>query len=163
MWSDMLWDRDRFWVTSPKTEHHRGKDRRLVPLFPELREELETLFSMPSSEGKVLVINRYRRAEQILGTQFARIAKRAGLPEIPRPFDNMRASRSNEVYDEFGSHKESEWIGHSARIRKDHYGMITDADYTRATNWNPTCEPIAAKGKKKIDAGKSRLEACFAE
>ena len=162
-WNDVDWDKGRFYVRSPKTEHHKGKEGRWVPLFPELRKELDTLYFMPDNEGREFVINRYRDSRQNLGTMLAKIVKRAGLPKILRPFDNMRASRSNEVYSEFGSHKESEWIGHSARVRADHYGMITDADYTKATNWNSTHEPATAKGKGRIGTEKSRLEACFAD
>src|SRR5437764_472666 len=36
-WGDINWERERFWVTSPKTEHHAGREGRWVPLFPELR------------------------------------------------------------------------------------------------------------------------------
>jgi len=36
----------------------------------------------------------------------------------------MRMSRSNEVDREFGSIKESLWIGHSERVKKDHYYRI---------------------------------------
>ena len=132
-WADMNWEKGRFFVRSPKTEHHAGKEDRIVPIFPELKTELETLFSMPQSKGKEFVINRYR--DKNLGTLFSRIAKQAGLPEIPRPFDNMRATRSNEIYARFGPAKESEWIGHSAQTRADHYDMITDDDYESAANW----------------------------
>ena len=97
---------------------------------------METLFFMPESEGQEFVISRYRKPRQNLGTTFAKIVKRAGLSPIVRPFDNMRASRSNEVYNRFGVTKESEWIGHSAKIRKDHYGMITDDDYEIASTWS---------------------------
>ncbi len=34
------WDEERITVTSPKTEHHEGMDKRVIPLFPELKEEL---------------------------------------------------------------------------------------------------------------------------
>jgi len=128
-WEDVDWERNRFCVRSPKTEHHEGKESRVVPLFDELKEELETLFFMPDSEGKEFVINRYRDPKQNLGTMFEKIVKRAGLSEIPRPFDNMRMTRSNEVYNRWGAYKESQWIGHSARVRQDHYMMITDDDY----------------------------------
>ena len=36
-WDDIDWERDRFTVRSPKTEHHPGGESRIVPLFPELR------------------------------------------------------------------------------------------------------------------------------
>ena len=51
---------------------------------------------------------------------------------IPRPFDNMRMSRSNEVYGEYGVKEESLWIGHSTKTLKDHYGVTTDDDFKKA-------------------------------
>ena len=115
-----------------------------MPLFPELKTELEVLFSMTENNEKEFVINRYRDKTQNLRTTFDKIMKRAGLQEIPRPFDNMRASRSKEIYDRFGVTKESEWIGHSARVRKDHYGLVTDDDYTLAAQWEipPAIPPL---------------------
>ncbi|MCL2305413.1 MAG: site-specific integrase [Planctomycetaceae bacterium] len=134
-WEDVNWERNCFFVRSPKTEHHEGKESRIVPIFPELKTELETLFFMPESEGKEFVINRYRDPQQNLGTTFAKIVKRAGLLEIPRPFDNMRMTRSNEVYNKWGAFKESQWIGHTGRVRQDHYLMIQDSDYEEAARW----------------------------
>lgn len=96
------------------------------------------------SEGTDFVINRYpNRAKTNLGTQFKRIADRAGLNEIPRPFDNMRASRSTEVNDEFGSYCESQWIGHTIKIARKHYLQIRASDVARAANWStPMNEPV---------------------
>ena len=51
---------------------------------------------------------------------------------IIRPFDNMRMSRSNEVDREFGSIKESLWIGHSERVKKEHYYRLEDSDFDEA-------------------------------
>jgi len=130
-WSDINWERSRFYVTSNKTERYKGKGSRLVPLFPELRIELEKLFESDSSEGAEFVINRYRDPERTnLGTQFARIVKLAGIQPIPRPFDNMRASRSIEVYAEHGEKAEAEWIGHSTEIAKKHYCHV------KLRNWD---------------------------
>jgi len=69
---------------------------------------------------------------QNLGTQFARIAKKAGLEKISRPFDNMRASRATEVYAEFGAKNEEAWIGHSKKIAMQHYLMVRKGDYAKA-------------------------------
>jgi hypothetical protein len=49
-----------------------------------------------------------------------------------RQYDNMRASRSNEIYAEFGQFYESQWIGHSSKVAKDHYLKVTDDDFSRA-------------------------------
>jgi len=105
-----------------------------VPLFPELREELALLFESEVSVGKEFVITRYRDPERTnLGTQFGRIVLLAGIEPIEKPFTNMRASRSTEIYAEFGAFLESKWIGHSSKIAKDHYLQVREEDFERAT------------------------------
>jgi integrase len=140
-WSDVHWSKNRFFVRSPKTEHHDEGESRIVPLFPELRKELDTLFfSYENNEENKLnhaemmmsqefVIPSFQVKNTNLGKQIAHIVKLAGLPTLPRPFDNMRMTRSNEVYNKWGAFKESQWIGHTAKTRSDHYLMITDDDY----------------------------------
>jgi len=103
-WEDVNWELAKFYVRSPKTKHHEGKEGRWVPIFDALKPELEALFFDPPSEGREFVINRYRNPKQNLGTTFEKIVKRAGLSEIPRPFDNMRMTRSNEVYRKHGAY-----------------------------------------------------------
>jgi integrase len=63
-WADVDWEHDRFWVRSPKTEHHEGKEGRWVPLFPELRPYLEDAREL-AAEGAVYVINRYHSANHL--------------------------------------------------------------------------------------------------
>ena len=135
-WEDVNWEKNCFYVRSSKTEHHEGKESRIVPIFPELKKELEALFFSPKSEGKEFVINRYRSPKQNLGTTFGKIVTRAGLSEIPRPFDNMRMTRSNEVYRRWGAYFEKEWIGHSNQVCQDSYLMIQDGDYEAASAWS---------------------------
>jgi integrase len=50
-WSDVDWERNRFRVTSPKTEHHEGKGERWVPIFPELRPFLEEAFELAAERS----------------------------------------------------------------------------------------------------------------
>lgn len=164
-WAEVNWDRGCFFVRSPKTEHKEGKESRLVPIFPELRKELEALYFNLAGTPEIVehVINRYRDPKQNLGTTFSKIALKAGLGVISRPFDNMRMTRSNEVYNRFGAFKESQWIGHSSRVRTDHYLMITDADYQEASQWNgpskreefPTRIPTSKARKATASSRKS--------
>ena len=158
-WSDVLWDRDRFWVASPKTEHHQGKEGRWVPLFPELKVELDCLFFRQMSKGQEFVINRYRDPLQNLGTTFEKIAKKAGIGPIKKPFTNMRASRSTEVYDKWGPHKESKWIGHSTKVAHQHYLQIRDEDYKMAAtnDYGPKAKNRSTQGREN-NVGASRLE-----
>jgi hypothetical protein len=126
------WSKNRFLVRSPKTERHEGHRERLVPLFPELRTELEQHFSLDGTKESEFVIEHYQKTCWNLYNPFQTIAKRAGLGEIIRPFDNMRMSRSNEVLNRWGQAKESLWIGHSARVMRDHYLRLSDEDFSDA-------------------------------
>jgi len=131
-WSDVRWTENRFLVRSPKTERHAGHRERMVPLFPELRTELEQHFSLDDTKENEFVLQGLQNSSWNLHAAFQAIAKRAGLGTIIRPFDNMRMSRSNEVDREFGSIKESLWIGHSERVKKDHYYRLEDSDFAEA-------------------------------
>ncbi|MDR0328279.1 MAG: tyrosine-type recombinase/integrase [Planctomycetaceae bacterium] len=132
-WTDVNWEQNRFRVRSSKTERHERHRERIVPLFPELRVELDRhFFSLDETEDNEFVIEQYRRSSWNLGTPFQLIAQRAGLGTIVRPFDNMRMSRSNEVLNRWGQAKESLWIGHSAKVMQDHYLRLSDADFSEA-------------------------------
>jgi integrase len=138
-WADIDWADNRFLVYSPKTEHHEGKESRFVPLFPEVREELTKLLLRDKDKKNKFVINRFSRKEQTnMGTPLEVIVQRAGLKPIKRPFDNMRTSRSNEVYAKFGSLHESEWIGHSSKVARKHYLEVPEKDFRLASNWSET-------------------------
>jgi len=132
-WSDIDRNKHRFRVFNAKLKQHERLYEREVPLFAELVEELDKLRSIPDNGDREYVINRYvNREKSNLGTQFARIAKKAGIGRIARPFDNMRASRSTEIYAEFGAKKESHWIGHSVKVAFENYLMVTDDDFAVA-------------------------------
>lgn len=132
-WSDIDWAKNRFYVTSPKTAHHEGKAGRWVPLFRKLRPLLEKHFSKAENKESGNVVTRYQDPDRTnLGTQFARIAKLAELGPIPRPFDNMRASRSTEIYAKYGAFLESQWIGHSMRTASEFYLQVRDQDFDLA-------------------------------
>ena len=68
----------------------------------------------------------------------------------------MRMSRSNEVDREFSSIMESLWIGHSERVKKEHYYRLEDSDFAEATgadlesenpHANAHAKPTATNGK----------------
>ena len=131
-WTDVRWSENRFLVCSPKTERHEGHRERLVPLFPELRLELQKHFSSREVDSE-FVIAGHQGTSWNLNTTFRKISKVAGLGKIVRPFDNMRMSRSNEILNRFGPGKESLWIGHSARVMREHYLHLSDEDFLEAS------------------------------
>ena len=140
-WENVDWERNRVTVTSPKTEHHPGKESRVIPLFPELRPFLEEAFDM-SPEGAEFVIadDKYRKAAQgpagwrncNLRTQFERIIRRAGMKPWPRLFHNLRASWETELAERFPVHVVAQWMGHSVQVATRHYLQTTDEHFNRA-------------------------------
>ncbi len=152
-WSDIQWDRGRFKVRSPKTEK-AGKGERIVPLFPELRTELDSLYYLVQpgieSPGDGFVINRYRDTETNLRTTLGKIADRAGVARWPKPFMALRASRRTEL-ERSGRHPNhvlNDWFGHSAAVADAFYLQVTEDDFEEAIGGN-------AGGNIRSDLGPS--------
>ncbi len=141
-WEDVLWDSQKIVVTSPKTEHHAGKENRIIPLFPELLPILLEASELADDGAEYVVGGNYREAAQgpsgwrnsNLRTQFGRIVKRAGLSPWPRLFHNLRASRETELVKEHPIHVVTKWLGNTPTIATKHYLQVTDADFERATS-----------------------------
>ena len=121
-------------IHSPKTEHHPGKESRVVPLFPMLKVELVHQ-RIIADTGKDSYILPYIRTVTVttINRVMKRLAERAGLPVTKRIFpQNMRVSASNDIADGFGWVKEAAWVGHANEVARKHYFTVTDADFQRA-------------------------------
>ena len=138
---DVDWEKERITIWSPKTEHHAGRESRVIPLFPELRPYLEEVFDQADS-GTVYFITKYRNANANLRTQLMKIIRRAGLKPWPKLFQNLRATRQTELEDVFPSHVVNAWIGNSRRIAEKHYLQITEEHFQKAVQ-NPVQQPAA--------------------
>jgi integrase len=134
-WCDIDWERERFTVASPKTEHIEGHESRVVPIFPELLPCLRDAFE-EAEEGAEYVITRYRDLATNLRTQLLRIIKRAGLEAWPKAWQNLRATRETELADDFPAHVVSAWIGNSVPVAAKHYLQVTEDHFRRAAQ-NP--------------------------
>lgn len=131
-WDCVDWERERLRVPSPKTEHHAGRDHRIIPLWPELREALEAVYFDPATDGQTHIIYRYRQPNANLRTQLLRIVKRAGLKAWPRLFHNLRASRETELTESHPLHVVCYWLGNSAEVASRHYLQVTEDHYASA-------------------------------
>jgi len=139
-WEGVNWAAGRITVESPKTEHH-GKATRVIPMFPELRPVLQDAYEL-APKGTVYVVDadNYRAAAMgpdgwrncNLRTQFERILRRAGVPQWPKLFQNLRSSRETELAAEHPIHVVTAWMGNTPRIAMKHYLQVTDADFDRA-------------------------------
>ncbi|MBY0456723.1 MAG: site-specific integrase [Gemmataceae bacterium] len=159
-WADILWDRNRFVVRSPKTEH-MGKAQRVVPIFPELYPYLRDAFEA-AEPGQVHVIAKNRGNGGMLNgittnwrTQFLRILKRAGLTPWPRLFHGLRASCQTDLANEFPAHVVCEWLGNSIAVAREHYLQTTEDHYQKAAQ-NPAHG--AAQNTAQTGADRTGLE-----
>lgn len=155
-WTDVDWDRNRLTVYSPKTEHHVGGEKRVVPLFPELRVALEQAFDQ-AAEGAVYAIARYRDPSKNLRTYFLDIIKKAGVEPWPKLFHNLRASRETELVAEYPLHVVCAWIGNSARIAQKHYLQVREDDFQKAVQ-NPVQPKAAPKGTERTQKTQHHIE-----
>ena len=130
-WIDVDWAASRITVHSPKTEHHDGKDCRIIPIFPELRPFLEAAWD-EAEEGAEFVVTRYRESKVNMRTQFCRILKRAGIAPWPKLFQNLRSTRETELAETFPIHVVCDWIGNSEAVARTHYLQTTDAHFETA-------------------------------
>ncbi len=145
-WADVNWADNRIRVPSPKTACHPGGESRTIPLFPELKPHLETVFD-EAEPGTVHVIAKHRIASANLRTTFVKICRRAGVQLWERCFQNMRASRETELSQDYPMHVVCSWIGNSTPIALKHYLTVIDADYEKAVQ-NPVQQP-SESGRKR--------------
>jgi len=141
-WDDILWDEEKMIVSSPKTEHHEGKESRVIPIFPEIRPYLDEVWELAEDDAEY-VITRYRDPKQNLRTTFEKIIKRAGLKAWPKLFHNLRSTRETELAEQFPMHTVCSWIGNSQLIAAKHYLQVTDEHFERALQ-NPVQYPVVS-------------------
>ena len=135
-WYDINWERGTVLITSPKTEHHDGRQSLLIPLFPELREILLEAFEQ-APEGAECVLADRKATRVNLRTQFSRNLNRAGIPVWPKLFQNLRATRETEPVERFLIHVVCDWIGNSPAVADRHY-LQTHSEYFRKAMKIPT-------------------------
>jgi integrase len=160
-WSDVNWERNRFYVRSPKTERHAGKEGRFVPLFPELRKYFDQCFFDPAEDRSEYVIAKHRVKSDNLRTQFQRIITRAGLVPWPKPFQNLRSSRETELLERFPIQTVVAWLGNSPKVAMQSYLQVRESDFEKAIESDAigTADSVRTWVTKQ-DKEKSEIEAC---
>lgn len=134
---DINWEKDRFYVRSPKTERFAGKEGRWVPIFPELRPYLyqcaETL-----EDGTDLLLTKHKPNSHNLRMHFHRMIKRAGLVPWEKAFQNLRSSRETELLEQFPIQVVVSWIGNSPQIALQSYLTVRESDFEAAVKSDAT-------------------------
>ena len=130
-WEHILWDESRIILPSPKTERYEGRDKRVFPLFLELRPYLDELFEL-ALLGSQFVCDRYRNRKSELVYALKIVIKRIGMDPWPRLFHNLRASRQTELQQEFPTHVVCAWLGNTPKVAQESYLQVTEEHFARA-------------------------------
>ncbi len=154
-WEHVEWERERIRIRCEKTEHHEGREWRMVPIFPELVEPLREAWEA-APVGSEMVVSRYR-SNQNLGTVLKKIVAKAGLEVWPKPFQNLRSTRETELARDYPMHVVCSWIGNTNKVAMEHYLQVTDEDFRRAASGIEAVPPEAtALSATGADPGRSQ-------
>ncbi|WP_145383180.1 N-terminal phage integrase SAM-like domain-containing protein [Botrimarina mediterranea] len=166
--SDVLWDKQRILVRSPKTEHHKGHDCRHVPIFPELVAPLLEAQEAAEPGEPLLLPFLVGRTDASLRKPLLAAIKRAGLKTWPRLWHNLRATRQTELEQHHPTHVVCAWMGNSQQVANRHYLMVTDGDFekaageTRALNAAPSDVGTANPESSEQQEGEPFAPSCVA-
>ena len=178
-WSEIHWQEKWFWVHSPKTEHHEGKDKRQVPLFPELERRFQEFYDTLPEGCEDLIfpaestIPPTISPKKSLSSWIKKVANRAGVELWEKPFQNCRSSRDTELRKIFPEYLVNRWIGHTQQVAEAYYTQILPSDFINAHNaekdgGKTVGEPAGMRytgienGKPNIDASHSISTTCSA-
>jgi integrase len=132
-WSDVDWHGKKLLIRVPKKEHIDGHETRIVPIFPEIEPYLQQAFDEAADRSVHVLPPRFHN-EGYAYAGVLRAVERASVTTWPKLFVNLRASRETELKREYPDHVVHAWIGNSKEVAEDHYLMVTDSDYERATS-----------------------------
>jgi hypothetical protein len=123
-------------VTSPKTKK-QGKPKRLVPIFDELRPNLEESFEL-AEPGSEFVMSRYRSPSgAYIRKRLEVLIERAVLKQWPRITHNLRASRQTELERNNPTHVVCAIMGNTPSVAHRHYLQTNVDDLLKAAGWSP--------------------------
>jgi integrase len=128
-WADIHFDSGRMTVRSPKTEHHEGKDRRIIPIFPDVEAHLVNAFHAPDRDD-VFVFKKLRGDN--LATTGRKWIERAGITLWGKTWQNLRSSCETDLAGSFPIHVVCAWIGNSVSVAMRHYLQVTDDHFATA-------------------------------
>jgi integrase len=130
--ADVDWENMRITLTSPKTEHHPGRETRQFPLFPELVEPLRDAFEQAEPGQQYVLPMLQDRTGTSLRKPLLKAIKSTGGQPWPKLWTALRATRDTELREHFPSHVVTKWIGHDDRVAERHYLQVTDTHFEKA-------------------------------
>ncbi len=158
-WDAIGWNSDRILVTSPKTAHFAGGDRRAIPFFPDLRQPLEEAFEAAPDNAEY-VISRYRHLavspngwrNANLRTSFLKIILRAHIVPWDRLFHSLRASCETDLMDNYPINVVTQWLGNTPAVALKHYALARKSHFDQASGGGPVASNPAPVPREESSA-----------
>jgi integrase len=119
-----------FIVDSSKTERHKRRAIRAIPLLPQIETELLKLH-LEAQDGEEYVFPNIS-GQTNLRTYLERIIRNAGVKQWPKLWHNLRASGATDFARTLPSHVAAEICGHTEEIAKEHYWQVGESDLNLA-------------------------------
>jgi integrase len=129
-WRDVLWDKNRIVIRSPKTEHHAGMGARMPKLFPTVRRYLKAVRKLRPEAGPDDYVFRSAVRSNPYWLIYRHCRKR-GIKLWPQLFINLRASCATDLAERYPSHVCQTWLGHTEQVANTYYRMVTENYYRR--------------------------------
>lgn len=150
-WNGIDWEAGTFTFRSPKTEHHPGKERRSIPLFPRLRQALEEMRMAAEIEGGIVlpkyILSSEKRGngwdskrsaiQNDRGVSLCELSKYIKKAELINPGSvptNMRGSCSTDLKRKYPEYAVDSWLGHAKEVANKHYDVVTQDLFEQAAS-----------------------------
>lgn len=165
-WKDIDWKNKVFVVHSGKTKRYEGKDKRMVPIFPELFESLKECYEQRDpNDDRLFTDDDFQK--QGLNTKFREYIKQAGVKVWRKALHRLRASRETELMEEYPISVACKWSGNTPKVAVESYHKMRDVHFENATRATPDfCptqdrslgEPENAAAYRNAEADRQALE-----
>lgn len=125
-------EKNRLTTLSPKTKS-KGKERRTLPLFPEIKRALAILKEKEQAPKKGSRLFPSYKSSQAAKKVLLGVLERAGVKEWVRFWQNLRGTRATELADKYPSYLCAAWLGHTEDVASSNYRRPTEEHFSSAT------------------------------
>lgn len=132
-WEHIDWESQKILIHAPKTKRYIGKEKRLMPLFPELLPLLRAWQSKSSKTEPYVLPLLIGRTDSSLRDTMHRAIKTAELPIWANLWRSLRSTRQTELEDQgIPTHVVCNWMGNSPKVAAKHYLKVHEEHFAKA-------------------------------
>jgi integrase len=132
-WEHIDWEDQKILIHAPKTKRYAGKEKRLMPLFPELLPLLRACKANALAGEEYVLPMLAGRSDASLRDTVIRAIEDADLIVWPNLWRSLRSTRQTELEDKaIPTHVVCYWLGNSPKVAQKHYLKVHEEHYAKA-------------------------------